>query len=243
MFVYDMKAVDSGGTVDEFRERLEEDWDAVFGAMGILINEAHTLIVGYEQDSGQYSILIGEFEFEFIRDELEFLDYEEDEYRGYEIWTKTGGGLRSASKIALLEDSGMVLAGNFDLVPDILRDLSRQSDDEAASDVARAIYGTGEGWVRYGMRQCPPQLRGCEAAAGTVSTGERYELVVDSVFMFRNNRTAESQRVDIEDLSEEVETGEVVSVTINGEYVTLRATVDEDEFYEVFSFDGDIFGW
>ena len=137
----------------------------------------------------------------------------------------------------------MVLAGNSELVPDILRDLSRQSGAGVGSDVARAINGTGEGWIRYGVLQCPFELRGCEAIAGTVSRGERYELIVDTVFMFRNDRTAESQMGEIEDLSEEEETGDFVSVTSNGEYVTLRMSVDEDDFDKVLSFDGNIFGW
>ena len=243
LFTYDMRAVGSGETVDEFRERLADDWDPAFGAMGILMDETHALVVGYVEDRSQYSILTGEFDFEYIRDELEVLEYEEDEYRGYEIWTSTAGGLRDASKVALLDDSGMVLAGNSELVPDILRDLSRQSGAGVGSDVARAINGTGEGWIRYGVLQCPFELRGCEAIAGTVSRGERYELIVDTVFMFRNDRTAESQMGEIEDLSEEEETGDFVSVTSNGEYVTLRMSVDEDDFDKVLSFDGNIFGW
>ena len=48
---------------------------------------------------------------------------------------------------------------------------------------------------------------------------------------------------EIEDLSEEEETGDFVSVTSNGEYVTLRMSVDEDDFDKVLSFDGNIFGW
>ena len=243
VFVYDMRAIDTGETVDDLRERLEDDWDPAFGEVGILMDEVHTLVVGYVQEGNQYSILSGEFEFDFIRDELHFLEYEDDEYRGYEIWTSTGGGPRNASKVALLEESGVVLAGNFDLVPDILRDLSRQSGDAVVSDVARAIDGAGGGWLQYGMQQCPSELRGCEAFAGAVSTGERYELVVNSVFMFRNDRTAESQRDDVEDLSEDIATGDFVGVTINGEYVTLTATVDEEDFDEAISFDGDIFGW
>lgn len=84
------------------------------------------LLHGIGARTGQYSILSGRFDFDDIRSALEEQDYRGDRYLGHEFWTD--GQLRNASKVALIQDSGLVLAGNFDLVPDILSNLTRESE-------------------------------------------------------------------------------------------------------------------
>ena len=241
LLVYDIEAINAGESIEEFSVRLENDWDLMFGAMGIPMDQASTLLVGIEQDSSQYSVLSGEFDYDGIREDLDRQGYRDDEYRGYEVWTD--GALLNASTVALIEDDGIVLAGNFDLVPNILRDLSMESDDAEELTVVRALEGAPDGWLSRSVNRCPTELRDCEAWASAVSSGERHELVIVHAFMFGDDRSAESQRDTIEDLSENMEFSELQSVKLDGEYVTLSVTVAEGDFYRELSFRNETLGF
>lgn len=238
---YDMDAIRAGESISEFEDRLEDDWDEKIGAMGILADETVTLLTGFVGEGGQYMVLTGQFDFEFVRDDLDDLGYDEGQYRDYEIWT--GGQLRDISTVALLEDRDTVLTGNGELVEDILRDLSRDSGDRDELDLARAMRRAGDGWLVFGFPDCSTELRGCRAFGGATSAGQRYEIVSTNVFMFRNERTAEARREDVEELPDPSDQVTVTSVTVEDEFVIAIGTLDEDDFWNALSFPSEMIGW
>ena len=224
-------------------DKLEDYWDITIGAMGILTNETESLIVG-ASDSDTYMILKGEFDFEYIRDDLNDNDYDDDDYRGYEIWS--GVGLRDASTVALIEEAGLVLAGSENAVQDILRNLARdlRARDGALKDTLRAMDRAGEGWVVFGLSDCSDELRGCEAVATAISAAERYEFQFTEVALFRNERTAESQLDEIEEMSEEGRDGFITeSITLDEEFVIGVSSIDEDDFADSVRLERGVLSW
>ena len=228
VFAYDMGAIAAGEAGDTIADTFEDYWDSSFGSIGILMNEAESLTVGGRaQDI--YAIMKGEFDFEYVRDELDDQDYDDDDYRGFELWT--GGPRREVSSVALIEDAGVVLAGDHGAVEDVLRNLAREltARDGAMQDTLRAMGRAGDGWVVIGVSECP--LRGCEAFAYSIAAGDRFEYQFTEAVLFRNERTAESQLDEVEDKAEEGERGTIFeSVTLDGEFVIVVRLVDEDDF-------------
>ena len=243
VFAYDMEAVNSGEAGDAIEEMLENYWDTSFGAIGVLMNETESLTVG-GRASDVYTILKGEFDFEFIRDDLHDNGYEDDDYRGYEVWS--GGGLRDASTVALIEEDGLVLAGSDDAVQDILRNLARGASarDGAMRETLRAMDRAGEGWVVLGLSECDDDLRGCEAVAFSIAPGERYEFRVTEVVLFHDERTAESQMDEIEARAEDDDSGIMLEeLTLEDETVIVVGSIDEDEFADQVTMERGLLSW
>ena len=243
VFVYDMEAIGAGEAGVVLEEKLEDYWDATIGAMGILMNETESLTVGASEGDG-YMILKGEFDFEYIRDDLNDNDYDDDDYRGYEVWS--GGGLRDASAVALIEEAGLVLSGSGDEVQDILRNLARDlsARDGGVRNTLRAMDRAGEGLVLLGISDCGDELRGCEAIATSISAGDRYEYQFTEVVLFRNERTAESQLDEIEEMSEEGRESFIMeSITLDGEFVIGESSIDEDDFADRVRIERGFMSW
>ena len=72
-----------------------------------------------------YLVLAGQFAFDEIRDGLHDRVYDDDEFRGYEIWS-SGGLTPVATTVALIEDEGLLVMGKEDSVLTILRNLSTE---------------------------------------------------------------------------------------------------------------------
>ena len=244
VLVYDVAAISAGEAYHEFAEKIEDDWDETVGAIGILMDETETMLIGHTEID-PYIVLKGEFDLEYIRGELEDNEYERDSFRGYEVWS--GGGLWNASTVALIEESGIVLRGSDSNVRDILRDLSRGSGPDDVTELMRAVEAAGDGWLLFGVgaEGCPNELRRCEGNATSISRGERFELVVNDVFMFQDERSAELAKDDLEERMEDAEEGvqEIVSLSVDGEFVTLSGRIDEDDFYKSLTIGGDVPGW
>ena len=236
---YDFNAISEGEAGDAMEDSFESYWDATFGNMGILMHEAESLTVGV-RSADRYQILKGEFDFEYVREDLSDGNYDSDDYRGYEVWE--GGGIRGAPTVVLIEESGVVLAGDDDAVQDMLRSLARglSARDGAMAETLRAMDRAGAGWVVAGQGECHDELRGCEATATSVSAGELFEFRITRVLLFRDERTAESERDDAEELWEEVE---IDSITVDAEHVIGVSTVDEDDFADVAAITNGILNW
>ena len=241
--VYDMEAINAGQAGDVVEDKLEDYWDNTIGAMGILMNETESLTVGASSNDG-YKILKGAFDFEYIRENLNDYDYDDDDYRGYEVWS--GGGLRDASSVALMEEAGLVLVGSDDTVQDILRNLARDSSarDDDLGDTLRAMDRAGQGWVVLGFSGCPDELTGCQALGASISALDQYEFQLTQVFLFRSGRTAESQLDDIEELYEDRQENLITrSFTLDEEFVIFKGGIDEDDLADEVRIVRGILSW
>ena len=243
VFAYDIEAVSAGEAGDAIEEKIADYWDSPLGAMGILVSEAESLTVGRRMHDG-YTMVKGEFDFEFIRDDLDDNGYYSGDYRGYEVWT--GGGLRDASTVALIEEDGLVLAGSDDAVQDILRNLARDlsARDGAMRETLRTMDTAGKGWVVLGLSECGDDLRGCEAVGFSITPAKRYELRVTEVVLFHDERTAESQMDEIEARAEDDDSGIMLEeLTLEDETVIVVGSIDEDEFADRVTMERGLLSW
>ena len=230
VYSYDVQAVTAGDAGEELEDMLQDHWDSSLADIGILMDEAEVLTVGGDEDH-IYSIVQGEFDFEHIRDELIDGGYDDDDYRGYEIWT--GGGRRDVSTVALIDEDGLVLAGGGDTVERLVRSLARDQSarDGDLQEMLRAMDRAGDGWALVGLNGCADALRGCSATAVSIESRARYELRATAVFLFRDESAADAGLDDIEDLAMDIFAGfDYQDPRLRREIVTVAGTIDQDDF-------------
>lgn len=161
-------------------EQFVEDWlEPRIDEVDISVGDVETAI--YVRNSDGYSSMLviqGSSDFEDIRDELDDLDYDDDEYRGYEFWE--GGRSGYFSDVALLGDQQYVLLGFGDdpeAVQDVLKALDRDQGllaDDPDSGINKAMSKVGDGWLVVASNHCDGNdIRGCEAGGVAYSGGDR----------------------------------------------------------------------
>ena len=205
--------------------------------IGVSIGDLDTLVQA-QGDDGTVLVFGGDLDFEQIRDELDDARYDDDDYQGYEIWDDGDLWVKAA---ALLDGRGEVVIGNTDAVEGVLKALSRGSrsllqDDD--NDLRRALERAGQGWVVFVLEGCQgADVRGCKAVGVAVSEGsESYLVETTFAYLFRNERTAESELEDLEDyLDDEFSRDvDIEEVKTDGVFVIVTVSVDEDIWSGVF---------
>jgi hypothetical protein len=78
----------------------------------------HMAVVSGEEGDYELSILKGNFDLEDVRDELDDADFDEDEYKGIEIWKRAS---RLGGDFAFAISGDTLIAGNKDSVKDCIK--------------------------------------------------------------------------------------------------------------------------
>ena len=226
--VMDVEQILKGDGPDAIVDRLEDLEDDV-DVIGVDVNDLTTLVY-----ANRLLIMEGDIDFEEVRDELDDADYDDDRYQGHEFWEQGRLWVESA---ALLEDRNQIVIGDVDAVKDVLKALNRGSGsllDDADSDLGRALKRAGGGWVVSARKECRSyDVRGCNAIGTAIHKGdEDYVVQFTAAYLFRNERTAESEMGDLEDeiddsLSRDFDIEEVRQ---DGEFVIVTISVDEDDW-------------
>ena len=226
--VWDVETILDGDVPSSEADRFEDAWEDDLEEFGMFLDDIGTIVQAYGND-GIVWILEGDFDFAQIRDDLDDQDYEDGEYRGYEMWSYGYGFVDSA---AFLEKDGYVLLGGEEAVKNLLKSHSRGLGfllDDDDTDLGRALQKVGDGWLVTAEEGCdlPLGIRGCEAASAAVTRGEEsWSVNVTLAFLFRNERTAEAELPDIDDFLSDTLDGEVAT---DGQFVVITAIADEDE--------------
>ena len=191
-------------------------------------------------DGEELGILEGGFDIEQIRNELDDADYDDEQYRGYEMWRVEIGW--QSQWWALIEDRGQVVIGTIEVVKSVLRTLDRGSGsllDDPDNDIARVLKKAGHGWATVAETGCDALgLRSCLATGGTVKKGRENHLIsFTTSILFDNKRSVESQIDDLdEDLDEFPRYVDIEEVHVDGEFVLFTITMDEDDSSEWLGF-------
>ncbi len=235
--VVDVERLLTGDAPGDSADDFEDEWEDRLDDIGVSLDDLKTLVQA-QGDDGTVLVFGGDLDFEQIRDELDDARYDDDDYQGYEIWDDGDLWVEAA---ALLDGRGEVVIGSTDAVEDVLKALSRSSgsllqDDD--NDLRRVLERVGQGWLVFALEGCQGAgVRGCEAVGASVSEGsESYLVETTFAYLFRNERTAESELEDLEDylddeLSRDVDIEEVKT---DGEFVIVTVSVDEDDWSGVF---------
>ena len=133
---------------------------------------------------------------------------------------------------------GPIVLGRTNNVKDILKSSRRDREflfEDVESDLVRVFNKAGSGWYVQANSDCASagvDIRGCQAVAVAVRKGkEEFFIEILQVFMFRNERTAESQMDEAEDLMEEnlPDDREIIEVKQDGVFVLITISVEKDD--------------
>ena len=175
-------------------------------------------------------LFIGSFSFEDIRDALEDEDLEDGKYRDFEVWDDRD--------IALLEDQGAIISDQS-LVEDVLKALDTGRGSISQGEPAalkRALDKAGDGLVIRGTTNCESggfffrtSLRGCAAAVVVVKGGDADTTEVTGVYVFGNERRAESGMEDLEEAieSQDAYDADLEAIETDGDLVTYKVIIHE----------------
>ena len=215
-------------------DRFEDYLDRNFGYLDFFLDDVET-IVHVKWPGRTMWVLEGNHDLEQIRYELEGLDYEDDEYRGYEVWQEEDG----TESLALLEGGRYVIigVGDDDPVNDVLRSLRGDRGfllDEEDNALGRVLAKAGRGWIVTAYDGCDisSDLRRCESTGIVVAKANDPNAInVRFTFLFQHERAARAGARDLEDIFERnnwTRDMYIEDPEIDGSFVTIYGTMDED---------------
>ena len=229
--VFDVREILGGDAPSDFEDLL--DFPQVLEGLkkwGILGVDVRTLVVAASGSGEEVNFLQGEFDFDGIREALDEAGREDEDYRGYELW-------EGYPAVALLEDDGHVILGGPVEVKAVLKSLARDQGlllQHGEDPLKRAMDRAGTGLVAWSDRDCGSlDLSGCDATAFAASAGDEFSVEMVDAYVFSSERVAAAAVRDLDDFYErwgDAVDSLVYEVNSDGEFVVVKASVDEDEF-------------
>lgn len=239
---HDVPAVFNDDTPRAAADILEDTYEDLLDEIGIELDEVQALAeVARGDQPSSLLIIAGDLDFDNIRDELYYQYFDEDEYRGYEIWESSDSPL--IARAALLGDQKYVLLEmrtNPEALTDVLKALDRDAGlliHNPDHPLKQAMAKAGDGWFVLAEDNCFRQdIRGCQALAAAYSESDRDAVQVKIAAFFRNENSAERGSDDVEDYIDEfgpplwgpVTDWDIEEVDEDDEFVVVETTVYYD---------------
>ena len=219
--------------LDDLQDKFLEAWEWV-EEYGIFLDDVTNVVSANDDRSNSLWLLSGEFEWDDVRDDLDDVGFDDSEYRNVEVWEESSRGLT----VGLLEDRGLVVISSpeDDGVKDVIRALQSGEGflfEDTDLEITRVLGRVKVGFQMMAEEGCGDvDVRSCKGVAYSVGRGEdELTLNLEWVFLFRSDSSARSGSSDIEDYFEDEMPSEVdvEDVEQDGEYVVVRATIDEED--------------
>ncbi len=214
-------------------ELFDDDFiDGLENEMGIDAEDLVEVVIA-EWGSGEVIVMKGNFDLDFIRDEMEDEDAEENSYRGYEIWESADG-----SAGALLDEYIVISENGARPVENVLKNLYNGSGSlERAnkdSEMKQILDKLGGGYMRTAFTGNACQVGRCEGYGFNVSEVDEAdeESTVRIVLLFRNERAAEKAADDYDEVADFLEAGaglDIEDTEADGKFVVGDAIRDLDD--------------
>ena len=220
---------------EDFEDALDElrdDWDDDDASLGTTLDEVADVMV-VESGGFFYTAVQGDFDFAYIRSELEDQDFEEKTYRDREIWEKN-----DFEAVAIFDASNVFVSGSKDSVREVIK--AAQRGEGFADSETNGLIGvrdkTGKGLVFLGSSDCTNffriylgALKNCEAFGLAITGGTEEEVEMSLSVMFSSERRAETGRDDLEDSIEDDNDidADINEITVDGQFVTSKLTIYE----------------
>ena len=222
---------------------------------GILTPDIDSLAVAYNRNGDRVALLEGVFDFAVFRDAVSEQEWEDEDYREYELWAFPGSPVAWAIIEGKGEDEeevnpkGYLLNGTQEGVKDVLQDQGRPERlllNDPESVLNKVLEQAGPGWAIQGREDWCGDFnsRGCEALAFAASSSAEDEFAVNLkiALMYASERAATSGERDVEDRLEQVEDDaddpppfDYGWIQASGEFIVFDLTVDEDDFVRLLS--------
>ena len=235
----------AGSEADDVGERMRAAWENADDSLGTDFGEV-TTVLHVQLGSAGYTVVEGRFDLDEIRDELEDQDFDEDDYRGFQVWNGAG-----KSSVALLEEFGMYVYGGADVVEDVLKALDRGEGFLAPdAGLTRAFASAGAGVFAVASTDCDErnaglgafhfidgvdfgryELGGCDGVAVSFVGKDRDESEFVFGVAFRSERRADTGVEDLEDALEDQDDfdAEVKQTLVDGDTATLNVILFDDD--------------
>lgn len=183
--------------------------------------------IGY---SSEVTIVMGDFDLAAVRHELDDREYDDDDYRGVEVWKKPYGN----EFTALMK--GLIIIGPEDSVKESIRVIEGAEDSFADKQDARDVVNRlpKAFFVNVSMSNWLTGLllSGFESLGIAAEKADQYTLRFTLVLKFDDPRYAETALNKVEDFVEMNYRN--VKVRQDGEYVTVTGDMDIDDADSVF---------
>ena len=203
---------------------LEESYGFLGSSYCIRLDEVEAIV-----SAGRDKLLVkGEFSKEELRALLEFDGYENETYRGYELWVESESGA-----IAVFEERMAILIGREDSVRQVLKDLNRGNESFLARESRlRTLYDKTRDGLKLRLKSvCSGDY--ClvlATAAMTAASEDEYAVDIELVAMTVSEDTALEIREDLRATVDQSSYIEVLDISdsVVDEFVIVRATIDEE---------------
>ena len=234
MKTWDVEGVLGRDFPSDEADRFEDYLDRTFGYLDFFLDDVES-IVYVRGHGGTMWVLEGNHDLDQLRYELEDLNYEDDEYRGYEVWQEKDG----TESLALLQEGRYVIIGVGDDEPvnNVLRSLRRDRGfllDEEDNALGRVLAKAGRGWIVTAYDGCDisSDLRRCESTGIVVAKANDPNAInVRFTFLFQHERAARAGARDLEDIFERnnwTRNMYIEDPVVDGSFVMIYGTMDKD---------------
>ena len=211
--------------LDDLYDEWRDGTGQMLSAHGIDRNSVSSMAYGSE-----ITIIAGSFDLAAVREELDDRDYDDDEYRGVEVWEKPYG-----NELVALKGS-LVIMGPEDPVKECIRVMEGSEDSFAdkqhAADVMNKLPGGLLVHVSMSNWLSGMLLGGFEALGMSAQKADEYTLRVTFVLKFDDQAYAEDAKNKVEDL---VDTSyRNVEVRQDGQFIIATGEIDVEDASDAF---------
>ena len=215
---YDLQKIRNDKDIDDVYESIEENWPNELEKYGLDIDDTN-----YIAAAGGITILMGKFDLEDVRDELDDADFDKDEYKGVEFWT---GEYNKA--VAIKGDK--LIMGNDKQVKSCIKVMkgdrtSMYDDNEDVRDVINKLPG---GIMTIVVTSGLSEFDGAVANGYKCSKEDDDTLKMKGVMKFDDEDDAEDAKSDFKrDLKKEWDD---VDVGLKGNFLEYTGKMDIDDW-------------
>lgn len=184
-----------------------------------------------EWRGGEVTVAKGNFDLDYIRDGLEDNDFEENTYRGYEVWENSSG-----NTFALL-DEYLVTSDESVSVKNVLKNLYNGSGSlkraDSDNEMKQILDKLGSGYIVEGNIGATCRVERCEGYGHVMTKVDvdeaTPEITMEIALLFRNERAAERAAADYDEVADFLEEEDAIDIEdteAQGRFVVGVATVD-----------------
>ena len=185
--------------------------DDLADVLGINSNDLSEM-VNAEWSGGDVTVMKGNFDLDYIRDELEDNDSEENTYRGYEVWENPENGA-----VALL-DEYLIMSDSSRSVESVLKNLYNGSGSleraDSDNEMKQILDKLGGGYLVIGYTGAVCRVQRCEGYGIVVTEVDEAaaESTAEIALLFRNERAAERAAADYDEVADFLEAEDDIDI-------------------------------
>jgi len=220
MTYLNVEALRNDPALDDLYDNWREDEGQMLNAHGIDRNSVTS--IGY---GSEVTIVAGSFDLAEVRHELDTRDYDDDEYRGIEVWRKPYGNELTALK------GGLIIIGPEDPVKECIRVMEGTEDSFADRQDARDVMNKLPGglFVHVSLSNwfTGLLLSGFESLGISAQKADEYTLRFTFVLKFDDRAYAEDAMNKVEDFVDNSYRN--VEARQDGEYLIVTGEIDVED--------------